>query len=64
MLFVVTLIVTLRVEVPIVTQMAAWTVATLPDNWQQLRDRWGAFHLLRIIPSALGLVFYLVGAIF
>jgi hypothetical protein len=63
-LFVFTLLVTVRVEVPIVKQIETWTVATLPDNWQQFRDRWGAFHLLRIVPSLAGVVLLLIGAIF
>ncbi len=64
LLFVLTLIVTMLIEVPIVGQMASWTVTTLPSDWQQLRDRWGAFHLLRVVPSVAGLVLLLAGAIF
>jgi uncharacterized membrane protein len=63
-MFLVTLIVTLVVEVPIVKQMDRWTISTLPDNWQELRDRWGAFHLLRIVPAVAGLILLLVGVIF
>lgn len=61
-LFVVTLLVTVFVEVPIVKQIVTWTA--LPDNWQQLRDRWGAFHYARIVPSLVGLVLILIAAIF
>jgi len=63
-LFLIPLLVTMRVEVPIVKQIVTWTDSTLPDNWQQLRDRWGAFHYIRIVPSLVGLVLLLVGAIF
>lgn len=63
-LFIITLVVTMLVEVPIVTQMTTWTTSTLPSNWQHLRDRWGAFHLLRVVPSVIGLMLMLVGAIF
>jgi hypothetical protein len=63
-LFLVTLLVTVLVEVPIVAQIETWTVATMPANWQQLRDRWGAFHLLRVLPALAGLVLLLAGAIF
>ena len=62
-LFAVTLIVTMSVEVPIVTQISTWTVPTMPENWPQLRDRWGAFHLARIVPSFVGLALLLVAAI-
>ncbi|MGB2668916.1 MAG: hypothetical protein WAK48_33345 [Candidatus Acidiferrum sp.] len=41
-LFVVALLVTMFVEVPIVKQMETWTVSTLPGDWQRLRNRWQA----------------------
>ena len=63
-LFVSSLAVTTLVEVPIVKQMETWTVPTLPSDWQQRRDRWGAFHVIRVASALLGLVFLLAGAIF
>ncbi len=63
-LFIIPLVVTMLVEVPIVHQIVTWTDSTLPANWQQLRDRWGAFHYFRIVPSLVGIVLLLVGAIF
>jgi uncharacterized membrane protein len=48
-LFIVALLVTMLVEVPIVKQIATWTVSTLPGDWQQLRDRWVAFHIIRVV---------------
>lgn len=63
-LFIVALLVTMLVEVPIVKQIETWAVSTLPDNWQHLRDRWGAFHVIRIVASIAGLVLLVVGAIF
>jgi uncharacterized membrane protein len=38
--FLVALLVTILVEVPIVKKIVTWAVSTLPGNWQQLRDRW------------------------
>src|SRR5258708_399068 len=38
-LFIVTPIVTLAVEVPIVAKMGSWTPSTIPVDWEQLRDR-------------------------
>jgi uncharacterized membrane protein len=38
------LLVTLTVEVPIDNQIKVWTVATLPANWEVLRDRWEFYH--------------------
>jgi uncharacterized membrane protein len=63
-LFMVALLVTILVEVPIVKQIVTWTVASLPGNWRQLRDRWGTFHLIRVAAGAGGLVLLLAGAIF
>ena len=63
-LFLTALAVTMLVEVPIVKQMEAWTVSTLPGDWRQRRDRWGAFHVIRVATSIAGLVCLLAGAIF
>jgi hypothetical protein len=46
-----------------VEQIVTWTVATLPGNWDQLRDRWQAFHVIRVVASVAGLVLLLIGAI-
>ena len=35
LLFIVALLVTLIVEVPIDNQIKTWTIATLPNNWEQ-----------------------------
>jgi uncharacterized membrane protein len=58
LLLVLTLVVTAAIEVPIVTRIRGWTASTLPTDWQQQRDRWVSFHLLRVIPgiAALGLL--------
>ena len=62
--FIVALLVTVLVEVPIVKQIETRTASTLPGDWQQLRDRWGAIHVMRIVASIAGLVLLLIGAIF
>ena len=63
-LFVAALVVTILVEVPIVKQIVTWTAGTLPGNWQQLRDRWGAFHIIRVVAGIGGLALLVGGAIF
>jgi hypothetical protein len=63
-LFIVALLITLIVEVPIDNQIEGWTVATLPADWQQLRDRWEWFHFVRSWVSVLGLALLLGGALF
>ncbi len=63
-LFVIALLITLIVEVPIDNQIEGWTVTSLPPNWQQLRDRWELFHALRSWVSVLGLALLLASALF
>lgn len=63
-LFVVALLITVLVEVPIVKQIATWTDATLPDDWQVPRDRWVSFHAIRIAAGLGGLALLVAGAIF
>jgi Domain of unknown function (DUF1772) len=63
-LLIVALLITMLVEVPIVEQIVTWTPTTLPDNWQHLRNRWGRFHIIRVVAGVSGLVLLLVAAIF
>jgi hypothetical protein len=62
-LFVLALVVTAAVEVPIVKQIRGWTDSTMPPNWTKLRNRWVSFHLLRVIPGILGLALLVAGAL-
>jgi uncharacterized membrane protein len=63
-LFVVALIVTVFVELPIVQKIVTWTPATLPANWQQVRDRWVRFHVIRVAAGLVSFVLLLIAAIF
>jgi uncharacterized membrane protein len=63
-LFILSLLVTVLIEVPIVEEIVTWTVPTLPANWQQLRDRWARFHIVRVLAGLTSLVLLLIGAIF
>ena len=60
----VALLVTVLFQMPLVKQMRAWTVATLPHNWEEIRDRWEAYHAVRVVASVAGLVLMLTAAIF
>ncbi len=62
-LFIVALLVTLIIEVPINEQVKTWTITTLPSNWQELRDRWERYHVIRVAASVTGLSLLLAGAI-
>ena len=63
-LFVVALLITLGVEVPLDMEFERWTASTLPANWQVLRDRWEWWHVIRSWVSVAGLALLLVGALF
>jgi len=58
LLMIVALVVTLGIEVPIDRQIEQWTVATLPSDWKELRDRWEFYRAIRTFVSigALGLM--------
>jgi len=62
--FLIALLVTVRIEVPIVMQIVTWKVETLPENWRELRDRWGAFHIVRVVAGIAEVGLLVGGAIF
>jgi uncharacterized membrane protein len=49
------MIVTLVVNVPIDRQIQSWTTATLPPDWNAIRDRWEYYHGLRTLMSLVAL---------
>ncbi len=63
-LFLIALGVTVFVEVPIVEEIVKWTVATLPGNWEEIRDRWSRFHVIRVAAGLGSLVLLVIAAIF
>ena len=58
-LFIIALIVTVAIEVPIDNQIKAWTVATIPSGWQNIRERWEFYHTLRTFASLAGIAFFI-----
>jgi uncharacterized membrane protein len=60
-LMVVTLIITVGVEVPIDNQIKNWTVETIPGNWTSLRQTWNEFHTIRTFTSIGSFVLYVIG---
>ncbi len=62
--FVVALLITLIVEVPLDMEFETWTTTTLPANWEQLRDRWEWYHVVRSWVSVAGLALFLAAALF
>jgi uncharacterized membrane protein len=62
-LMIVTLIITVGVEVPIDNQIKTWTENNLPGNWQALRFKWNNFHTLRTFTSFGSLALFSLGVI-
>jgi hypothetical protein len=63
-LFIMTLLVTMLIEVPIVTKIRDWQLDALPPDWAAQRDRWVTFHLFRVIGGFAGLAMLLAAALF
>lgn len=61
--FLLALVVTVAIEAPIVKQVITWTEATLPPDWEQLRNRWSRFHVIRVGAGLAGLVCMVTGAL-
>jgi len=61
LIMIITLVITVGVEVPIDNQIKTWTAETIPANWQSLRHTWSQFHTLRTITSVLSLSSFTVG---
>jgi uncharacterized membrane protein len=62
-LFIIALIVTLTVEVPIDNQIKTWTATTIPGNWENIRDRWELYHTVRTFAALACILFFLTGLI-
>jgi uncharacterized membrane protein len=63
LLMIVTLIITVGVEVPIDNQIKTWTAATVPANWESLRHTWDQFHTIRTFTSIASISFFAWGMI-
>jgi uncharacterized membrane protein len=61
LLLIVSLVVTVRVEVPMNRSIATWDPNAPPANWAQVRDHWLAFHRLRTASGILAFVVATLG---
>jgi uncharacterized membrane protein len=59
-LFVIALIITVGIEVPIDNKIKTWTVATIPSDWQSTRDRWELYHTIRTFVSLAVVTFFMI----
>ncbi|MCD2421727.1 DUF1772 domain-containing protein [Niabella pedocola] len=61
---IISLLITLIVEVPIDNQIKTWTPTTIPDNWTALRTTWKQFHFFRTLSSMLSFVLLALPVLF
>jgi len=61
LLMLLTLIITVGVEVPIDNQIKTWTALSIPSNWESLRHTWNQFHTLRTFTSIASMGFFALG---
>jgi uncharacterized membrane protein len=62
-LFIIALIITVGIEVPIDNQIKIWTVESIPADWQSIRDKWEVYHTLRTFVSITGIAFFITAII-
>ena len=63
-LIIVTLLITVFIEVPIDNQIKRWTVTTLPVGWKVLRSKWQLYHTVRTFTSLASFVLLLLSILF
>jgi uncharacterized membrane protein len=61
-LTVTSLIITMVVEVPIVNRVKEWT--TIPTDWENIRDRWIKFHVIRTFSSLISFACFTASVMF
>jgi len=59
-LFIIALIITVGIEVPIDNKIKTWTVESIPADWQNIRDKWEVYHTLRTFVSLTGIGFFII----
>ena len=52
----ISLIITIVVEVPIVSRITQWTASTIPSDWETIRNRWVKFHVIRTFASIISFI--------
>jgi uncharacterized membrane protein len=60
LLSVIALVITVGVEVPIDNKIRIWTVATIPSDWKNIREKWEAYHTIRTFVSLSAVAFFII----
>jgi len=57
------LVITTAIEVPINNKVITWTAENTPADWEQLRNRWQYYNVVRTVLALLSFVLFAAGAI-
>jgi uncharacterized membrane protein len=52
------LVITTAIEVPINNKVVTWTPENTPPNWEQLRNRWQYYNIVRTVMALLSFVLF------
>jgi uncharacterized membrane protein len=55
---VITLLITVLIEVPINNQVITWTPANTPSNWKELLNRWQFYNVIRVVTALASFGFF------
>lgn len=53
LLIIITLLITVLIEVPLDNQIKQWTAGTIPQDWEAIRGKWQYYHSIRTLTSLL-----------
>jgi uncharacterized membrane protein len=63
-LTILSLVVAIVFEVPIVNEIAAWASSSIPENWKRRRDYWIAIHKIRVFAGFGSLISLIAALVF
>jgi uncharacterized membrane protein len=52
------LVITTAIEVPINNKVVTWTMENTPPNWEQLRNRWQYYNVVRTIAALVSFILF------
>jgi len=57
------LVITIAIEVPINNQVVTWTSGNVPAGWENLRNRWQRYNVVRTILALLSFALFAAAAV-
>jgi uncharacterized membrane protein len=57
------LLITVLIEVPINNQIITWTSENAPANWEEIRNRWQFYNVVRTIAALIGFILFVIASV-